>query len=93
MGARVGGMERWDFVLKVVVTGAEHLSWGWSGHVEECDRERTGTLECVKKNLEPVMVGHTYYPGTWEMEARAQIKASFGYIESLRPTWIIETMS
>lgn len=75
MGARVGGMERWDFVLKVVVTGAEHLSWGWSGHVEECDRERTGTLECVKKNLEPVMVGHMpiiLELGRWRPELRSR---------------------
>lgn len=27
LGAWVEGMERWYFVLKAVVTGAEHLSW------------------------------------------------------------------
>lgn len=85
MGAWVGEMERWDFVLKVMVTGAELLSWEWNGSVEECGKERTGTLGCVKKNLEPVMIVHACYPRTWEMEARAQ--SSFSYIENLSPAW------
>lgn len=31
----------------------------------------------MKKNLEPVTLGHACYPGTWEMEASAQIEAQF----------------
>lgn len=72
-------MERWDFVLKAVVTGAEHLSWGveWAMLRNLTKREQALLFECVTKNLEPVMVVHACYPGTWEMEPRAQVKASF----------------
>lgn len=49
LGAWVGDMEKLGFVLKVVVLGAGLLSWESGGSVELCDKERMGTLECVRK--------------------------------------------
>lgn len=58
--AWIRGTERWDSVLEVV-TGGECLSWGGVAMLRNVT---TGTLECVKKNLGPVMVVHACYPST-----------------------------
>lgn len=45
LGAWLWGMERWDFMLKVVITGAERLSWGWSSQGGERDTGHSGVCE------------------------------------------------
>lgn len=46
---------------------------------------RMGTLGCVRKQPEPVMMARAILE--WEMEVVDRFKGSFGCIENVRPAW------